>query len=384
MATSGRIRAVPTVPWLLSISSQPAHNPYGTQPQPHPEVAAMPPSVFPPHPAADPQAGPAPDPTRRAFLGRLGVLLGGAFGLTLPTGAAAQWYEPPPVARPNWPYRAPHASPSPPRPWYTNDLNATIQRYLTIQRRTGRVAPDERTAWLVYDFTSGRFLVTINAGMSYQSASMIKPFIALAFFHKVREGSLHYTPLHRQRMEAMIQRSDNKATNYFIELLNRTSHRSGPAEAEHTLKRRNPGIFRHTRIVEPIPRGGRSYRNKASALDYHRFLQALWYDHLPYSGELKRLLYLPNRDRIYTGAAGVARQTQVFDKTGTTARLCGDMGILVAQGRDGRRYPYTFIGIIEKARPARNYVAWKNTRGNVIREVSSITYGHLRQMYDLV
>jgi len=29
-------------------------------------------------------------------------------------------------------------------------------------------------------------------------------------------------------------------------------------------------------------------------------------------------------------------------------------------------------------------VAWKNTRGNVIREVSSITYGHLRQMYDLV
>jgi len=73
------------------------------------------------------------------------------------------------------------------------------------------VAPDERTAWLVYDFTSGRFLVTINAGMSYQSASMIKPFIALAFFHKVREGRLHYTPLHRQRMEAMIQRSDNKA-----------------------------------------------------------------------------------------------------------------------------------------------------------------------------
>ena len=95
-------------------------------------------------------------------------------------------------------------------------------------------------------------------------------------------------------------------------------------------------------------------------------------------------MYLPNRDRIYTGAAGVARQTQVFDKTGTTARLCGDMGILVAQGRDGRSYPYTFIGIIEKAQPAQNYSAWKDARGNIIRDVSSMTYNHLRQIHNLV
>jgi beta-lactamase class A len=185
-------------------------------------------------------------------------------------------------------------------------------------------------------------------------------------------------------MEAMIQRSDNRATNYFIELLNRTSRRSGPAEAEHTLKQRHPGVFRHTRIVEQIPSGGRTYRNRASALDYHRFLQALWYDQLPYSGELRRLMYLPNRDRVYTGAPGVPRGTAVIDKTGTTARLCGDMGILVARGRDGRSYPYTFIGIIEKARPTRNYGAWQAARGDVIREVSSMAYAHLRQMYDLV
>ena len=347
-----------------------------------------------------------PDPSRRTFLARLSTLFATAgFGL-IPQDAAAQWDEPPPLDRPgwydrpreydrprgydhpswqnrqNWPERPYHAPQ--PQSRISNDLSLTIQRYLASQRRVGMVAANERTAWLVYDFTSGRFLATINAGVSYQSASMIKPFIALAFFYKVQEGSLHYTSFHRQRMEAMIQRSDNKATNYFIELLNRTSRRSGPAETEHTLKRRNPGIFRHTRIVERIPRGGRSYRNRASALDYHRFLQALWYDQLPYSGELKRLMQLPNRDRVYTGAAGVARQTWVFDKTGTTARLCGDMGILVAQGRDGRRYPYTFIGIIEKARPASNYMAWKNTRGNVIREVSSIVYNHMRQMHDLV
>lgn len=263
-------------------------------------------------------------------------------------------------------------------------LTADIENYIKYLRQTGRIAANEQTAWLVYDFTTRQYLTAINANRPYQSASMVKPFIALAFFHKVYEGRLYYTPFHRDRMEAMIQRSDNSATNYFIELLNRTSPHSGPAEAERTLKRNHPGIFRHTRIVERIPGGGRTYRNKASALDYHRFLYALWYDQLPYSAELKRLMNLPNRDRVYSGAYGVARQTWVIDKTGTTARLCGDMGILIAQGRDGRRYPYTFIGIIEKARPASNYYAWKNARGDVIREISSMTYDHLRQLHNLV
>lgn len=348
------------------------------------------------------------DPSRRSFLAGLSALFTAAAFGPGSRSAAAQWGgEPPPIDHPSrydrpsrygdrprgydhpswqnrrsWPER-PLDRPQP-QTWISNDLNATIARYIANQRRAGRLAANERSAWLVYDFTSGRYLATINAGTPYQSASMIKPFIALAFFYKVQEGRLDYTLYHRRKMEAMIQRSDNRATNYFIELLNRTSGRSGPAEAQHTLKRRNPGIFRHTRIVERIPRGGRSYRNKASALDYSRFLQALWYDHLPYSGEIKRLMNLPNRDRIYTGATGVPRGTQVLDKTGTTARLCGDMGILIARGRDGRQYPYTFIGIIEKARSAGNYSAWKNARGNVIRDVSSIVYDHMRRMHDLV
>lgn len=271
-----------------------------------------------------------------------------------------------------------------PAPPISPPLTAEIERYIKNLRQIGRIAANERTAWLVYDFTTRQYLTAINATYPYQSASMVKPFIALAFFHKVREGQLRYTPFHRSRMEAMIQRSDNSATNYFIELLNHTSRYSGPAEAERTLKRNHPGIFRHTRIVERIPGGGRTYRNKASALDYHRFLHALWYDQLPYSAELKRLMNLPNRDRIYSGAYGVARQTWVIDKTGTTARLCGDMGILIAQGRNGYRYPYTFVGIIEKARPAGNYGIWTQARGDVIREVSSLAYAHLQRMHNLV
>jgi beta-lactamase class A len=323
----------------------------------------------------------AVDPARRLFLAGLGSLLVTALGVAPLSSEAAR-------SRRNVPNNAAllrdFRTPSRSTQISTLAIEAEIERYIKNLRRAGRVKPDESTAWLVYDFTTRRYLVSINATRSHQSASMVKPFVALAFFHKVREGKLQYTSSHRTRMEAMIQRSDNSATNYFIDLLNRTSRRSGPAEVERTLKRYHPDIFRHTRIVERIPGGGRTYRNKASALDYHRFLYALWYNRLPYSRELKRLMNLPNRDRVYSGAHGVARQTWVLDKTGTTARLCGDMGILIAQGRNGRRYPYTFVGIIEKSRSAGNYKAWKDDRGDVIREVSSLAYAHLQRMHNLV
>lgn len=362
------------------------------------------------------------DPFRRTFLAGLGALL--ATAALSPRDALAQWsgdsapfhewngYEPPKrydypnrYGRPRNHYpegyqRTPGYNPpgwqkrnlQPARPFDGTpasnlrmlDLNPVIQRYITQQREIGRLATNERSAWLVHDFTTNRYLATLNADIAYQSASMIKPFIALAFFYKVQEGELDYSAERRRRMEAMIQYSSNSSTNYFIELLNRTSSRSGPAEVEHTLKLRHPGLFRHTQVLENIPRGGRSYRNRASALDYSRFLQALWYEQLPYAKEIKRLMSLPNRDRIYTGAANVSKGTWVFDKTGTTARLCGDMGILVAKGRDGRRYPYTFIGIIEKSTSASNYTRWKNTRGNVIREVSSLVYTHMQRMHNLV
>lgn len=322
-----------------------------------------------------------PDPSRRAFLaGLLTLLAPAAFGLAPPSAAAAP--------RDRRGQRATVATARYPRQHtelrFASNLGAEINGYIQDLRRTGRIRANERTAWLVYDFTSRRYLVTINAGLSHQSASMVKPFVALAFFHKVREGKLQYTPYRRGRMESMIQSSNNQATNYFIDLLGQTSRRSGPAEVEHTLKRYHPGIFRQTRIVERIPAGGRTYRNRASALDYHRFLHALWYDQLPYSRELKRLMHLPNRNRIYTGVPEVARQTQVLHKTGTTAQLCGNIGILIARGRDGRRYPYTFVGIIEKSRRTKNFTVWKDDRGDVIRDVSGITYNHLQRLHNLV
>lgn len=256
-------------------------------------------------------------------------------------------------------------------------LEAAVDRYIKGLRQHGRLAPDERTAWSVLDFTTGERLVAINEDIQLQAASLVKPFFALAFFHKVKEGRLIYGPRSRRHMERMIQRSNNKSSNWIMR------HVGGPAAVQKILTLRYPAIFEDTRIVEYIPANGRTYRNKASVNDYSRFLSALWKEELPGSREIKRVMMLPGPDRLFTGASELPDGTTVYNKTGSTSRLCGDMGILVVEGEDGRSYPYTLIGVIEKQESARNYTSWIRSRADVIRDVSAIVYRGISQHHSL-
>jgi beta-lactamase class A len=79
----------------------------------------------------------------------------------------------------------------------------------------------------------------------------------------------------------------------------------------------------------------------------------------------------------------VPKGTRVYNKTGSTARVCGDMGILSVKGRDGKRYPYTLIGIIEKQQSAPNYTSWIRSRSEVIRQISSIVYEGIAQHHNI-
>ncbi|MCF6290552.1 MAG: class A beta-lactamase-related serine hydrolase [Desulfobacterales bacterium] len=255
-------------------------------------------------------------------------------------------------------------------------LEAVLERYIKQLRRKGRIAGDESTGWLVYDLTSRTSLVDINVDRSFQAASMIKPFLALAFFHRVKEGRIKYGPRSRSKMAAMIQRSNNSATNWVMRQV------GGPAAIQKLLTQHYGAIFTRTSIVEYIPAGGQTYRNRASLGDYLQFLAALWRGRLPYAKEIRRLMALPGRDRLYNGTV-VPQGTLVYNKTGTTAHLCGDMGILAPRGKDGQRYPYAIVGIIEKKNRARNYGKWKMARGNVIRQVSSMVYRDMQQRYNL-
>ncbi len=258
---------------------------------------------------------------------------------------------------------------------YREGIERRIESFIKELRQQGRIASNERTAWSVYDFKLKRKLVDINEDLPMQGASMLKPFFALAFFHQVKAGKLKYGRKSRRKLEAMFQKSSNPASNWVLR------HAGGPAVAQKLLKKHYGGILRQIRIVEYIPWSGRTYRNLASAHDYSRFLYALWKNELPFSKEMKRLMALPNRDRIFTGASKIPKGTRVYNKTGSTRRFCGDMGILEVRGRNGRTYSYTLIGLIDKERPARNYSRWINARGDVIREVSNMVYEEIMRRH---
>ena len=256
-------------------------------------------------------------------------------------------------------------------------IEAEVEKFIKSQRKKGIISSDERTAWAVFDFTTGEKLVSINEDSPLQGASLVKTFFALAYFHKVKKGKLKYGSTAKMHMRRMIQRSNNRSSNWVLR------QAGGPAAVNKLLKRNYPRMFTNTRIVEYIPANGRTYRNKASAHDYSRFLYALWKGTLPYSSEMRRLMQLPGRDRIYTGTKKIPKSTKVYNKTGSTAQLCGDIGILVVKGRNGKRYPYTLVGIIEKRKRTRNYGSWIRSRGNVIRKVSDIVYKGISRQHNL-
>jgi beta-lactamase class A len=249
-----------------------------------------------------------------------------------------------------------------------HDLESAVESYIDELRRSGKIASDERTGWSVYDFTTGKKLVTINEDVQFQAASLVKPFIAAAFFQKVKQGRLVYGPKSRRNMRRMIQHSDNASTNWVIRQV------GGPRAVQEILKQHYPGIFQNTLLVEYIPANGRTYRNRASVHDYSRFLYAVWNKEIAGAKEIKRLMALPGSDRLYSGVPEVPKGTRVYNKTGSTARVCGDIGILSVKGGDGKRYPYILIGIIEKQSSAKNYTTWIRSRSEVIRKVSAIVY----------
>lgn len=262
------------------------------------------------------------------------------------------------------------------RPPSATSLEAKIDGHIKRMRQEGRIENDEKTSWSVYDFTPAQKVVSINEEMPFQAASMVKPLIALAFFHEVKNGRLKYDEISRVQLEASIQRSSNPATNWIIRRI------GGPERVQQILKENYGKILKNVSIAEDIPRDGKTYKNKASARDYSRFLYALWNDRLPYSAELKELMTLKKKNRIYDGTK-VPEGAIVIDKTGSTGMLCGDMGILVVKDKRGKMYPYTVIGIIERDSRTNDYRKWIKSRGEVIREISNIVYDYMKLKHKL-
>jgi beta-lactamase class A len=82
----------------------------------------------------------------------------------------------------------------------SNGVERDVERLIKSLRKKGRIRGDERTGWMVYDLQNDKSIVDINANTLFQAASMIKPFVALAFFHNVKHGKLKYGPKSRRMM----------------------------------------------------------------------------------------------------------------------------------------------------------------------------------------
>ena len=209
---------------------------------------------------------------------------------------------------------------------------------------------------------------------------MVKPFIALAYFHRMRRRRAQLSQKVDRLMRRMIADSSNGATNWFIDEL------GGPREVQRILSRNYAQIFKETTIIEKIPWNGRTYRNRASAMDYVRFCRALWHAEVPGAIEILRAMGLSKRDRLVIPAKSIPRSTYVMNKTGSTARLIGDFGIVMARTRDGQRVPYVMVAIVEKQERVegmRAYRAWKSAREVAIGKASSFVYDHLQDHYRL-
>ncbi len=242
-------------------------------------------------------------------------------------------------------------------------LDLLLEEYLEHQLHEGGIDPDEMVACSVYDLVRQQQLVNLQENAPLQCASMVKPLVALAFFTKVQYEGMSYGYYSREMMKRMIILSDNKATNWFMSRL------GGPKDTDQLLWLYHGNYFQNLSIVEYIPPSGKTYQNKASAADYLRFLTALWEDGLPYGRELLGLMAFPgSADRIDFGIPDAV----VYNKTGSTGRLCGDMGIVTGQTQEGINFAYAFVMIIQS--PRHRPDAWTAQRAQVIRDASRLVY----------
>ncbi len=260
----------------------------------------------------------------------------------------------------------------------TNALQIAINQYISDLRYGGQLAASERTAWGVYDLTAQRDVVFINGNSPMQAASLIKPFIVQQYLYANYRNGLRF-PLTEEilaDMRAIIVRSNNAKTTALMQRI------GPPYLIERLLRDQAPSVYRNIQIVEYIPNNGQTYSNRASIGDYQRFLRAIWANKLVGSKTLKQLMAIKNNDRLKTGTHYLPLSARVYDKTGSTAMVCGNVGIIECDSPQGPR-AYAISAIIESSYKVQSYGRWIASRGNIIRNVSDMTYLHFKNVYGL-
>ncbi len=258
------------------------------------------------------------------------------------------------------------------RPFKYGSLERDIWNELISLKRRKLLVPGDEVSVRVLDLTGGRLLASINADKRRMAASLIKPFVMLAVYDRICAGKLKKSHRIERLLRRMIVVSNNWATNKLVRLLGNGNSRKGLRVINNVIRRYR---FYHTKMVEMIPPGGKTYRNYTTARDLSRFFYLLYHKRLvsPHYSVLMMRKFLDvrtSRVRTYIVRRDGA---PVADKTGFVCGLNGDAGIVfqskaIPGGRD-----YIFVLMVEnKDKPHSR--RWRCHKTRVLRRLSNKIY----------
>tara|TARA_B100000609_G_C17212783_1_gene434771 strand:- start:1591 stop:2526 length:936 start_codon:yes stop_codon:yes gene_type:complete len=254
-------------------------------------------------------------------------------------------------------------------------LEAGMKRYIAQLRYCGYLRNFDKVRLLVYDFRNCK-IVAINQNMRTSAASLIKPYVMLAVYHKAHRKGIRPSrfPARLQRhINKMIRVSNNASTNYLIRYVGGGSAKRGLRYINRLLPKYN---ITQTRLVELIPRSGRTYRNTTTARNLSILLYKIYRKQAVSPGYSRKMLKVLIHSRDNRGKTHYLRSR--FDvvaatKTGYTRKTNGVAGI-VLNGKGLHHHAYNYVGIITRPLVKANEWYWRKYSSTMLRRFSEMTY----------
>jgi hypothetical protein len=197
-------------------------------------------------------------------------------------------------------------------------VEAAVQRLY----ESDRLKESEKVGVSVTNVRTGR-CVGLNLKDQFQIASIVKNFVAWGILDGVERKKIVFSPELANDLQQMLQNSKNDATNRCFDRL------GGPHALQRLVMDRFKNFGFGTEIVEKIPPGGTTYKNKSTPIALSNLLTAIFHRKSLPAEVIYDLTALPGPDRFLNRTpGGLVNESHSHGKTGTTAKLSGDISIL--------------------------------------------------------
>jgi beta-lactamase class A len=256
------------------------------------------------------------------------------------------------------------------------DLEDKIESFVGKLRAKKVLKRDDETSIYVYDIKKNYVPCSINIDNQRMAASLIKPYVMAAAFDKLERTRGRFSGSLKRNIELMIKRSDNHATNRVIKYV-------GGVDAVQSYINRT-GLFSQTKVVETIPGGGRTYKNKTSAHDLNILLNQIYRGNLVSKEASFKMLeildgYSGRIEKVYGRRANIAG---FAGKTGFVYGLNGESTIVDYKFKNEQIRPIIFTAMVENKKgpdlSLKRDPLWGETRSKVIRGIFDIVAEHYR------